>query len=278
MSKSKSNKVLGIVIKVSFIVCLILIIGIVIIKINRQSNVEVTAEYIQDKAVAKINKYKYSKLVLNSEYIGEQDIPNICEYILTSNKDGSYRSYSYRDEENDIYQCWEHHGNHYDFYIYDADIDKWVYSELEYEPVSSDTWSVVSNLKDYTILEEPGQWGNDECYILQMMGSSDYWEVIYEELYIRKSDFLPVGIVSYANSKQDKDRVSEIKPGEYEFGTLTEGTETTSEYEELVSIYALEFSNKPLDLFDKPKEFINNKEYNELIGAKESEVDVEANN
>lgn len=278
MSKSKSNRGLGIVIQVSFIICFILIIGIIVVKVKRQSSVEVTTEYIQDKAVVEINKYNYSKLVLDSEYTGEQDIPNVCEYILTSNKDGSYRSYSYRDEESDMYQCWEHQGEHYDFYIYDASIDKWVYSELEYEPVASDTWGVVSNLKEYTILEEPGQWGNDECYVLQMMRSNEYWEVIYEELYIRKSDFLPVGVVSYANSKQDKDRVSEIKPGEYEFGTLTDGTEVASDYDELVSIYALEFSNKPLDLFDKPKEFINNKEYNELIETKESEVDVEANN
>lgn len=278
MSKSKSNRGLGIVIQVSFIICFILIIGIIVVEVKRQSSVEVTTEYIEDKAVAEINKYNYSKLVLDSEYTGEQDIPNVCEYILTSNKDGSYRSYSYRDEESDMYQCWERQGEHYDFYIYDASIDKWVYSELESEPVISDTWSVVSNLKDYTVLEEPGQWGNDECYVLQMTGSSEYWEVIYEELYIRKSDFLPVGVISYANSQQDKDRVSEIKPGEYEFGTLTDGTEVTSGYDELVSIYALEFSNKPLDLFDKPKEFINNKEYNELIEAKESEADVEANN
>ena len=277
MNKEKASKITRIVIRLSFIVSLALIVGFLVLT-NRNIEQSINVEYIQKKANSKINKYKHAKLVLDSEYTGEQDIPNVCEYVLTSTKDGVYHSYSYRDEESDMYQCWEGHDGHYHIYIYDKTMEKWVSDTLDYEPVTSDTWSVVSDLSKYTILDEPGQWGDDECWVLQVLGDNEYWEVIYEELYIRKSDFMPIGIVTYANTEKDKDRISDIKPGEYEFGTLTEGTAEESEYDEMVSIYSIEFSNESLDLFGIPEEFITMEEYNELIRTEGSEINVETDN
>lgn len=278
MKKKKSGNGLKLIILGSAIGCIALLIGIFIIRLENKVPDEITTEYLQKKSVSKINSYKYAKLILDSEYTGNQDVPNVCEYILTSGKNTSYHTYSYRDAEQDIYQGWESHDGHYDLYIWDKTTEQWVYSHLEYEPVTSDTWSVVSDLSEYTILEESGNWGTDECWVLQMTGSSDVWEIVYEEIYIRKSDFLPMGILSYANSKQDKDRISDITPGEYEFGEITKGTTEVAEYEELISIYSLEFSNKPLDLFEKPTDYITEEDYNNLISAEESEEDVKTDN
>lgn len=278
MKKNKFSKGLKVIILTSVVICVGLLIGMFILLGNNKIPTDITVEYLQEKATSKINSYKYAKLMLDSEYTGTQDIPNVCEYVLTSSKDTSYHTYTYRDEEQDLYQCWDNHGDHYDLYIYDKTKEKWVSSKLDSEPVTSNTWDIVADLGEYTILDEAGNWGDDECWVLQMTGVSEGWEVLYQELYIRKKDFMPVGVLSYANSKLDKDRSSDITPGEYEFGSVTGGTAEVTDYEEVISMYSIEFSNETLDLFDKPEDFITEEEYNKLTEAKESEEDVTTDN
>ena len=104
MNKKKSGKALKIVIWTSAIICVALLVVMCITLVGKETNKDITTEYLQKKAVAKINKYSYAKVILDSEYSGAQDIPNVCEYILTSSKYGTYRTYSYRDKEQDLQQ------------------------------------------------------------------------------------------------------------------------------------------------------------------------------
>ena len=234
---------------------------------------EVTPEYLSEMSTKAMGEYEYSVLILDTQQtIGEES--TVEEYMLTTSKNDSYRTYIYRNETDDLYQCWRLDENTglYTVYIYDSMFETWVQTSLEYEPLSSNTWLVTSDLTNYSVLPETDMWGEDECYVVQVTGSSDELAVIYEEIYIRCNDYLPMGIISYGISDLEKDRVSDIDPAE--FGKLNgynvdDATVETSEFLEIISVYTLEFSNESLELFGLPEEFITDVEYMSLLESEE---------
>lgn len=273
-SKSeKKRKPLQIVIIVSACILAVCAAFLTVRLIQTVGKEEVTPEYLSEMSTKAMEEYEYSMLILDTQQtIGEES--TVEEYMLTTSKNDSYRTYIYRNETDDLYQCWhlDESTGLYTVYIYDSMFETWVQTSLEYEPLSSNTWLVTSDLTNYSVLPETDVWGEDECYVVQITGSSDELAVIYEEIYIRCSDYLPMGIISYGVSDLDQDRVNTINPaefGELNGYTVDNATVETSEFLEIISVYTLEFSNESLELFSLPEEFITDVEYMSLLESEE---------
>lgn len=233
-------------------------------------NTEITPEELARLSTQAIAQYPYSMLVLDSQTTVNGETTT-CEYVFTTSLNDSLRTYMMRDEEEVGYQCWlQNSEGTYDVYLYDDVYQVWVKTVEEYEPVGSNTWMVVADLSNYTLLEETDYWGEDECYVCQITGNSNIFEVIYEEIYIRKSDYMPMGILSYGVSSADGDRIQEIDPAT--FGdNVTSADITTEDFVETVSVYSITFSDEDLALYDLPETYMSDVDYMNAIMATESE-------
>lgn len=275
--KSKSCKKQKITpLKLTIIISAIILIGIsawLAIRLIQVSDTSsMTVQMLAEKSTTAMNEYNQSVLVLDTQQIvGENKV--VAEYVLTTSKDSSYRTYMYRDDNEDMYQCWELNAETgmYDIYIYDNSFEVWVKSSLEYEPLSSDTWMVTQNLDNYTLLKDTDMWGEDECYVVQITGESEELSVIYEEIYIRCSDFLPRGIISYGVSDTEQSRIDTLDPANFEEFSAESAMIESSTFIEVISVYSLEFSNDDLSLFQKPEHFVTDAEYMEFLNQVESE-------
>lgn len=277
-SKSKVSKnhrkvtPLNIVIWVSAIVLIGLGAWLTVRLIQVANEPEITPEVLASKSTEAMSQYSHSMLVLDTQQIvGEDTI--VAEYVLTTSKEDSYRTYMYRDSMQDMYQCWKFNESTgmYDIYIYDSIYEVWVKSELAYEPLSSDTWMVTASLDGYTVLPEKEMWGEDECYVVQITGENSELEMIYEEIYIRCSDYLPLGIISYGVSDLNQNRKKELDPTQFEQFVADEITVETPTFVEVVSVYSIQFSNESLALFDIPENYFTDAEYMEILNQVESE-------
>lgn len=240
---------------------------------------EMTCEKLAKLSTQAIMQYPYSMLVLDSQTTIKGETTT-CEYVFTTSLNDSVRTYLMRDAESVGYQCWKQNDKGtYDVYLYDDVYEVWVKTEEEYEPVASNTWMVTADLSNYTLLPERDNWGDDECYVCQITGSSDVFETIYEEVYIRCSDFMPLGIMSYGVSSADGDRLHELDPATFGEG-VEEAEMITEDFVETISVYSVQFSNEDMALYELPETYMTDVEYMEAITQieSESESDAETNN
>lgn len=286
---SKKNKETGLSKRSITFICMLFVIAICIvgltifIGLNGNTiftNRTMTIERLQENASRAINQYEYALLTLDvQETVANQGI-STYKYVLSSRQNSQEHSYAYVElNKFELYQYWDFdpETSMYKIYVYDPDGNCWVETFYEFEPVSSNTWELVTNLSNYTLLEEPGFWydSGEECYVLEIIGSSDEFPVMYEELYIRKSDYVPLGILSYAVSDVDYDRLRQgVTPELYEYYGLT-GDLTTSipTYNEYVRVYKVAFSNEDLKLFGAPADYLTEEQY--LRGLAGGPIDVE---
>lgn len=276
-SKSKTKNYrkvtpLNIIIWSSAIVLVVLGIWLTVRLIQVANEPEITPEVLAAKSTEAMAQYSYSMLVLDTQQVVGENT-SVAEYVLTTSKEDSYRTYMYRDTMQDMYQCWELNESTgtYDIYIYDSNYEVWVKSEMMYEPLSSDTWLVTASLDGYTILPEKEMWGEDECYVAQITGENSELQVIYEEIYIRCSDYMPLGIISYGVSDTNHNRKENIDPTAFDSFVAEEITVESQTFVEVVSIYSLQFSNESLALFDKPENYFTDAEYMDILSQVESE-------
>lgn len=177
----------------------------------------------------------------------------------------SYQSYMYRDSlDNDLYQCWYYDKEEeiYPTYIYSDDVESWVETSMSEPQVVIDGWTLFDDLSYYEVSDETGIWEDtgDECYILQAVNTSVINAQIYEEVYIRKSDSLPMGILTYGAVEVEATKSTE---------EVVDGNEveiTTAAHDEILQKISITYSNSDLRLFDIPEEFISEEEYGERMG------------
>lgn len=262
-----------------FFTVLLLVIGFVYLVVSHKDdfmrevandNMDITN--IQARVNKAIEDYTSYECVVDimRTYNGEETFSGQEAY--TDNKDTSYKSYLYRDsQDNDLYQCWFYNDdNSYDMYVYSDDVEAWVHDTTEEVVSSMDAWTLFENLSGYSVEAETAVWDEtgDECYILNAVNTEVMGIQIYEEIYIRVSDFLPVGILTYGSMEVDGTATEE--------GTVTldNGQEadvevTHSNTEEVIQRVSVTFSNDDLSLFAVPEEYISIEEYSELMQLNE---------
>ena len=278
------------IISALFIALIIVIVIIVVYSVDSSKYlgaVEYTSSEIAEKSRTTTGEYEYALLVLDQEAYSAGESIGIEEYVLSSERDGTKRTYTYLNTDGSILSEWWDAGNEegkYDVYIYSDEFETWVNTEMTEEPIPNDIWRMFDIMSQYTVLPETGEWYDtgDECYVLQLIGNSDGYYAIYEEIYIRCADFMPMGIIEYCVDTEDNDRVDELNPDDFNIDgsdyTVTDAEITSSEYNELIRKYSILFSHEDQQLFDKPKTYISDEDYMYLIytyGEEEEESDGE---
>lgn len=260
---------------------------------------ELTIDEIKEKTYNAMQDYDFSAMTLkvNERVADEGDYT--YEYTIVSELNNSRRSYMYRDSEGeDMYQYWrryitrldtdvdpivpdlsydeegsevapkENVDTSYVVYLYADDVQSWVKDVVAIEPVDTYVWDLTEAFGEYTLLSETNSWYDtgDECYVLQSIGAADDWAVIYEEIYIRKSDFLPMGIVVYAVSDNGENIVEDVDNASEVLGIQVESATTeVPDYNQVIEKYSLTFSNENLHLMDEPTKYMTSKEYIDFI-------------
>lgn len=240
------------------------------------TNGNVTVEQIQANMKSAISGYTYALQTLDIEKTVANQGSTTCRYVLSSTKDKKERSYVYLDSDGvELYQYWDYdpEAENYCIYIYDSDEAVWVKTSYTDEPVTGTPWDVFDNLTEYTLLDNTECWygTEDECYVLELIGQTDDYAVLYEEVFIRKSDYMPMGIVTYGVSDVNEDKM--VKGEEISIGSdnIESAEVEVPTYNECVQMYEVTFSNEDLKMFAAPDVYLSEEDYMSLIRARESE-------
>ena len=252
--------------------CTVLIAGVICWYLFENKDVLVDNEVdgttleIENKAAIAINDYDYYLAVIDILKTTSDGSEFSSQEAFSCARDDSYRSYMYRDsDDNDLYQCWyfDTEKNTYPTYVYSEDVLSWVETSMSSPYNAIDGWTLFKDLSYYTVSEETGIWeaSGDECIVLHATNTEVMGMQIYEEVYIRKSDYLPMGIITYGSVEVAGVETSETTVGEND--VVVE----TAARDEIIQIISVEYSKEDLRLFDIPEEYISEKEYAERMGS-----------
>lgn len=238
----------------------------------------ITANEVVSKAKSAVMKYSYSLSTIDLQETIADEGSNTYKYILSSSKNSKKRTYIYADDSgSELYQCWDYDTGKelYSIYIYDSEMDVWVNTTYRSEPVTGTPWVVFNNLSEYTLLDETANWydSEDECYVLETISSNDKYAVLYEQVFIRVSDFIPMGIVTYGVSDVNEDKL--MNGGELEINNenVIGATVEIPTYNEYIQLYEVTFSNDDLSLFEFPVEYMTEDAYLEMINEEDKHED-----
>lgn len=227
---------------------------------------DLTVTDVVTKMKASISEYKYALQSLDiKETVANEGI-TISKYMLSASRETKDRTYLYTDsKENELYQCWSYdeEAGKYVIYINDPEYNVWVKLDYESEPVTGTPWSVFDNLDNYTLLDETQNWytNNEECYVLETIGKTDVYEVIYEQVFIRKKDFIPLGIVTYGVSDVNYDKMQSSESIDLDIDEIESAEVEIPTYSECIQMYEVSFSNDDLKMFDPPEDYLTEEEY-----------------
>lgn len=227
---------------------------------------DLTVTYVVTKMKASISEYKYALQSLDIKETVADEGTTISKYMLSASKETKDRTYLYTDsKENELYQCWSYdeEADKYVIYINDPEYNVWVKLDYESEPVTGTPWSVFDNLDNYTLLDETQNWytNNEECYVLETIGKTDVYEVIYEQVFIRKKDFIPLGIVTYGVSDVNYDKMQSSESIDLDIDEIESAEVEIPTYSECIQMYEVSFSNDDLKMFDPPEDYLTEEEY-----------------
>ena len=229
----------------------------------------ITPQFLYEQANAAINKMPYAHLVISRREVSESFEYNFT-YNITAERDGTYSSYSFTDSDGiDVYECWDWDEEKaaYETYLYDKDMEAWVMGYMSEVPLAVGVWDMFEYIDDYELLDGTWPWidTNEECYVL--FAHSTVLDDIhtYEDIYIRVSDFMPLGIIDIVayptEGLEQEDIVSAIKDED----VLINLSEYYSQYNWVVQKYSLTTSTEDLRMFDKPEKFLTEGEYMFLL-------------
>ena len=227
---------------------------------------DLTVTDVVTKMKASISEYKYALQSLDIKETVADEGTTISKYMLSASRETKDRTYLYTDsKENELYQCWSYdeEAGKYVIYINDPEYNVWVKLDYESEPVTGTPWSVFDNLDNYTLLDETQNWytNNDECYVLETIGKTDTYEVIYEQVFIRKKDFIPLGIVTYGVSDVNYDKMQSSESIDLDIDEIESADVEIPTYSECIQMYEVSFSNDDLKMFDPPEDYLTEEEY-----------------
>ena len=227
---------------------------------------DLTVTDVVTKMKASISEYKYALQSLDIKETVADEGTTISKYMLSASRETKDRTYLYTDsKENELYQCWSYdeEAGKYVIYINDPEYNVWVKLDYESEPVTGTPWSVFDNLDNYTLLDETQNWytNNEECYVLETIGKTDTYEVIYEQVFIRKKDFIPLGIVTYGVSDVNYDKMQSSESIDLDIDEIESADVEIPTYNECIQMYEVSFSNDDLKMFDPPEDYLTEEEY-----------------
>lgn len=227
---------------------------------------DLTVTDVVTKMKASISEYKYALQSLDIKETIADEGTTISKYMLSASRETKDRTYLYTDsKENELYQCWSYdeEAGKYVIYINDPEYNVWVKLDYESEPVTGTPWSVFDNLDNYTLLDETQNWytNNEECYVLETIGKTDTYEVIYEQVFIRKKDFIPLGIVTYGVSDVNYDKMQSSESIDLDIDEIESADVEIPTYSECIQMYEVSFSNDDLKMFDPPEDYLTEEEY-----------------
>ena len=235
---------------------------------------DLTVTDVVTKMKVAMSKYRYALQSLDiKETVADEGI-TVSKYMLSADSETKDRTYLYTDsEENELYQCWSYDDEtkKYVIYIHDSKYDVWVKTDYDTEPVTGTPWSVFDNLNNYTLLDGTHKWytTDEECYVLETISKTDTYEVIYEQVFIRKKDFLPLGIVTYGVSDVDYDKMQSSEGIDLDIEEIESAEVETPTYNECVQMYEVSFSNDDMKMFDPPEDYLTEDEYMILVESEE---------
>lgn len=227
---------------------------------------DLTVTDVVTKMKASISEYKYALQSLDIKETVADEGTTISKYMLSASRETKDRTYLYTDsKENELYQCWSYdeEAGKYVIYINDPEYNVWVKLDYESEPVTGTPWSVFDNLDNYTLLDETQNWytNNEECYVLETIGKTDTYEVVYEQVFIRKKDFIPLGIVTYGVSDVNYDKMQSSESIDLDIDEIESADVEIPTYSECIQMYEVSFSNDDLKMFDPPEDYLTEEEY-----------------
>lgn len=227
---------------------------------------DLTVTDVVTKMKASISEYKYALQSLDIKETVADEGTTISKYMLSASSETKDRTYLYTDsKENELYQCWSYdeEAGKYVIYINDPEYNVWVKLDYESEPVTGTPWSVFDDLDNYTLLDETQNWytNNEECYVLETIGKTDTYEVIYEQVFIRKKDFIPLGIVTYGVSDVNYDKMQSSESIDLDIDEIESADVEIPTYSECIQMYEVSFSNDDLKMFDPPEDYLTEEEY-----------------
>lgn len=213
----------------------------------------------------------------NEHSADDKSTPLYFAYQIAGSKDKSDRSYSYLSTSGGFdneYWYYDEETEVYMDYIYSDDIDEWVLCDLDYEPVIVNPFAVLDDMSEFTLLSETAKFGTneDECYIYQLAGTSEEYEIVYERIYIGVEDYMLKGAIRMAMHDNDEQievtmddltvqELYEEKGVEFDENNKAEITTTTADSEEVIFRFEYYFSNADMLFIDKPKVYITADEY-----------------
>lgn len=263
-----SKRTIGIgcalVVVTGLITATVIFIGLGGSRLFESNNLTVTD--VVTKMKASISEYKYVLQSLDIKETVADEGTTISKYMLSASRETKDRTYIYTDsKENELYQCWSYdeEAGKYVIYINDPEYNVWVKLDYESEPVTGTPWSVFDNLDNYTLLDETQNWytNNEECYVLETIGKTDTYEVIYEQVFIRKKDFIPLGIVTYGVSDVNYDKMQSSESIDLDIDEIESADVEIPTYSECIQMYEVSFSNDDLKMFDPPEDYLTEEEY-----------------
>lgn len=263
-----SKRTIGIgcalVVVTGLITATVIFIGLGGSRLFESNNLTVTD--VVTKMKASISEYKYALQSLDIKETVADEGTTISKYMLSASRETKDRTYLYTDsKENELYQCWSYdeEAGKYVIYINDPEYNVWVKLDYESEPVTGTPWSVFDNLDNYTLLDETQNWytNNEECYVLETIGKTDTYEVIYEQVFIRKKDFIPLGIVTYGVSDVNYDKMQSSESIDLDIDEIESADVEIPTYSECIQMYEVSFSNDDLKMFDPPEDYLTEEEY-----------------
>ena len=269
MSKSKISKrtiTLGCIL-VALALCVIFIT--VFIKLGGSrlfNNNSITIDEVKNNITSAMNKYIYSRYDLVIQDTVKDGDVTIYEYKLSAEKQSKKRTYAYKDSTGaSLYQYWDYDidNKNYLIYVYDYKHEVWVKTSYDSEPVTTTPWDIFDNLSDYTMLQDTDTWytSDDECYVLETIGSTEEYSTVYSMIYIRCSDWLPMGMVTYGVSDDSQDKIKHNIPIDISGNDNVDVDSETYSYNEKIVIYDVTFSNDDLSILGIPTEYIEEDEY-----------------
>lgn len=276
-SVNKLNMVTRIIVIVLALAMVISTIAIIPLATKSEEN-SITAEFLYEKASDAIKDYDYATLKISQQETTVVDdvsaVSPTDAYVVTTERNGSYRTYAYQNTDGvAIQQGWvlNEDTGLYDVYLYADSYGTWVKTELDEEPVANDIWAMFTKPEGYLVYEETAEWFDtgDECYVLQQFAENDTWDYMYEEVYIRKSDYMPMGMVFFVSKSDEtaEEAVSDIHINDGESAEFTVDNTT------IVQKYAITYSEESTALFDIPEKFITDEEFMSLIQSNNEEAE-----
>ena len=80
-------------------------------------------------------------------------------------------------------------------------------------------------------------------------------------MFIRKKDFIPLGIVTYGVSDVNYDKMQSSESIDLDIDEIESADVEIPTYSECIQMYEVSFSNDDLKMFDPPEDYLTEEEY-----------------